>query len=546
MKIALAQINPLIGDFKRQFDRIANACERAKSLGCDLVVCPELSLCGYPPRDLLERKAFVEAGRSCLQQLMRRVQGIGVICGLVDTNPDETGNFLYNAAILFENGRVLHQVNKQLLPTYDVFDECRHFEPGLPSRPVEFRGLRLGVTICEDAWNDKDVFKRRRYASDPVTQLTAEGIDLLINISASPFFMSKRGLRNRLLSGIAKKNQVPVLFVNQVGGNDHILFDGASTVFDTQGDIVARCRDFEEDLVVYDTVSGRGNVAPVIESEIEAVLQALVMGTRDYVLKCGFKKAVIGLSGGIDSALVLYIAAQALGPGNVSGVFMPSRHTSADNYEDTHLLARKLGVAYSVIPIDGLYDDFVRMLLPENDAREPTVTEQNIQARVRGTLLMGISNRDGSLVLSTGNKSELAVGYCTLYGDMNGGLAVISDVYKTRVYEICHMINRDAEIIQRRILQKAPSAELKPNQTDQDDLPPYEVVDAVLEGYIEEGLSENELIAAGHDAQTVEQIIRRVDTSEYKRQQAPPGLKVTSKAFGEGRRYPLAKRFVPV
>ena len=546
MKIALAQLNPLIGDFKRQFDLIVHACERAKSLGCDLVVCPELSLCGYPPRDLLERKAFVEAGRSCLQQLMRRVHGIGVICGLVDTNPDETGNFLHNAAVLFENGRILHQVNKQLLPTYDVFDECRHFEPGPPSRPVVFRGLRLGVTICEDAWNDKDVFKRRRYASDPVTQLTAEGIDLLINVSASPFFMSKRVLRNRLLSGIAKKYQVPVLFVNQVGGNDHILFDGASTVFDTRGDIVARCRDFEEDLVVYDTVAGRGEVAPVSESEMEAVLQALVMGTRDYVQKCGFKKAVIGLSGGIDSALVLYIAAQALGSGNVSSVFMPSRHTSADNYEDTRLLAQKLGVAYSVIPIDSLYDDFVRMLLPEKDPGEPSVTEQNIQARVRGTLLMGISNRDGSLVLSTGNKSELAVGYCTLYGDMNGGLAVISDVYKTRVYEICHLINRDAEIIQRRILLKAPSAELKPNQTDQDDLPPYEVVDAVLEGYIEEGLSENELIAAGHDAQVVRQIIRRVDTSEYKRQQAPPGLKVTSKAFGEGRRYPLAKRFVPV
>jgi len=546
MKIALVQLNPRIGDFKRQYERIVNACERARSIGCDLAICPELALCGYPPRDLLEQAAFVAAGRSCLHKLMDRVQGIGVVCGFVDTNPDETGNSLFNSAVLFENGHIVHQVSKQLLPSYDVFDERRHFEPGRPSYPYTYKGLRLGLTICEDAWNDKDVFKRRRYAMDPVTQLTDAGVDLLINISASPFHQGKRAFRDHLLSGIAKKHQVPVVFVNQVGGNDHILFDGASTVFDTRGDIVARCCDFEEDEVVYDTDGGRGDVHAVSEGDIQAIVQALVMGTRDYVTKCGFQKAVIGLSGGIDSALVIYIAAQALGSSNVSGVFMPSRHTSPDNFEDTRMLAENLGVAYSIIPIDGLYDDFVRLLLPQNDFAEPTVTEQNIQARVRGTLLMGISNRDGCMVLSTGNKSELAVGYCTLYGDMNGGLAVISDVYKTMVYEICRMINRVGEIIPQRILEKAPSAELKPNQTDQDDLPPYDVVDAILKGYIEEGMSPDELIAAGHDDRMVHEIISRVDTNEYKRQQAPPGLKVTPKAFGEGRRYPLAKRFLPV
>jgi NAD+ synthase (glutamine-hydrolysing) len=546
MKIALVQLNPRIGDFQRQLESIVSACRRAGSLGCDLAVCPELSLCGYPPRDLLERKAFIAAGRSCLQQLMRKVQGIGVICGIADTNPERTGNDLYNSAVLFENGRIVHQVSKQLLPTYDVFDERRHFEPGHPSRPCLYKGLRLGLTICEDAWNDKDVFQHRRYALDPVTQLTGAGIDLLINISASPFHQGKRAFREHLLSGIAKKHKVPVVFVNQVGGNDHLLFDGASTVFSAQGDIVAQCRDFEADEVVYDTATEHGQVHCVSKSDTQAVLQALIMGTRDYVTKCGFRKAVIGSSGGIDSALTAYIAAQALGSDNVATVFMPSRHTSPDNFEDTRRLAENLGVAYRVIPIDRLYDDFVHLLLPENDPSRPTVTEQNIQARVRGTLLMGISNRDGCLVLSTGNKSELAVGYCTLYGDMNGGLAVISDVYKTLVYEISRMINRTREIIPQRIIEKAPSAELKPNQTDQDDLPPYAVVDAILKGFIEEGLSPDELIAQGHDPRTVEEIITRIDNSEYKRQQAPPGLKITPKAFGEGRRYPLAKRFVPV
>jgi len=546
MKIAIFQMNPLIGDFKRQFSLIVEGCRRARARGCDLAVFPELALCGYPPRDLLEYGAFVTANEKCLAALVKEVHGIGVICGLVTANPDETGKALFNSAVLFEDGRVLHKVDKQLLPTYDVFDEQRHFQPGTATQPVVYKSHRIGLTICEDAWNDKDVFRRRLYARDPVAQLVQDGADVLINIAASPFHKGKRAFRDTMLSSLARKYKVTVVFVNQVGGNDQILFDGASAVFDARGQVVARASEFLEDMVMYDTADGQGGMHPAIGSDTEAVLQALIMGTRDYVTKCGFRKAVIGLSGGIDSALVAYIAVQALGPEQVATIFMPSRYTSPDNYEDTRSLAGNLGVDYSIIPIDGLYQDFVRLLVPDADETALGLTEQNLQARIRGTLLMGVSNRDGCLVLSTGNKSELAVGYCTLYGDMNGGLAVISDVPKTLVYEICRWINRDQEVIPVRILEKAPSAELKPDQTDQDDLPPYEVIDAILEGYVEKAMSADELVAAGHDPQAVADILARVDRNEYKRHQAAPGLKVTPKAFGEGRRFPLAKRFNPL
>ena len=546
MKIALVQINPLIGDFKRQFDTIAGACDKAKAAGCDLAVFPELAVCGYPPRDLLEQPAFGDANRTCLHALVDRIQGIGVICGFVDQNPSDSGKSLMNSAALFENGRILHQVNKQLLPTYDVFDERRFFEPGSPSIPFDYKGHRIGLTICEDAWNDKDVFKRRLYQNDPVDQLADRGADLLINIAASPFDMDKREFRDRMLAKLAAKHRVPMVFVNQTGGNDHILFDGVSAVYDLQGQTVARAADFHEDMVFFDTITGAGEIHPATRTIPEAVLQALIMGTRDYVTKCGFQKVVIGLSGGVDSALVATIAVRALGAENTATVFMPSRYTSRVNYHDTQQLADNLGVTYSVIPIDPIYDAFAHELVPQADPADPGLTEQNIQARIRGTLLMGISNRDGCMVLSTGNKSELAVGYCTLYGDMNGGLAVISDVPKTLVYEICNWINQEKENIPRRILTKAPSAELRPDQTDQDDLPPYEVIDPILKGYIEEARSVAELVAAGHDPKVVTEVIQRVNKNEYKRHQAAPGLKVTRKAFGEGRRYPLAKRFNPL
>lgn len=546
MKIAVLQMNPLIGDFKRQYDLIVAACERAKISNCDLAVFPELVLCGYPPRDLLEQRAFLEANEKCLAALVKQVRGIGVLCGLVTGNPDAAGKALYNSAVLFEDGRVLHKANKQLLPTYDVFDEQRHFEPGAPTQPVAYKGHRVGITICEDAWNDKDVFQRRLYSRDPVAQLVTDGADLLINISASPFHRGKRTFRDNMLSGLARKHKIPLVFCNQVGGNDHVLFDGASAVFDPGGEIVARASEFVEDMVVYDLSAGAGEMHPLCESETEAVLEALIMGTRDYVTKCGFRKAVIGLSGGIDSALTAYVAVKALGADNVATIFMPSRYTSRDNYEDTRRLADNLGIDYAIIPIDELYQTFTHLLVPNADEANLSLTEQNLQARIRGTLLMGVSNRDGCLVLSTGNKSELAVGYCTLYGDMNGGLAVISDVPKTLVYEISRLINRNGEVIPQRILDKAPSAELKPDQTDQDDLPPYEVIDAILEGYVERAMSAEELVSAGHDPQAVSDIIARVDRNEYKRHQAAPGLKVTPKAFGEGRRFPLAKRFNPV
>lgn len=546
MKIALGQINPLIGDFERQCKRIINFAERAIKEGCELVIFPELALCGYPPRDLLEQPAFISANQSALDYLVKTIRGIGVVVGFVAGNPHETGKKLYNSAVLFEEGVVRHQVNKQLLPTYDVFDERRHFEPGRPTLPFAYKGHHIGLTICEDAWNDKDLFPNQRYAADPVGQCVQAGADLLINISASPFHMGKLDFRDRMLTTMARKYRLPIVFVNQVGGNDQILFDGASTAVDAQGQVKARGKDFAEDLVVFDTLAGSGDIHPTAESPIAAVLKALVMGTRDYVTKCGFKKAVIGLSGGVDSALTAYIAHQALGSDNVATVFMPSKYTSQHNFEDAQALAKNLGVDYSIIAIDEIFQQFVAQLVPGADPQHPGLTEQNIQARIRGTLLMGISNRDGCLVLTTGNKSELAVGYCTLYGDMNGGLAVISDVPKTLVYAICRYINSDKEIIPQRIIDKLPSAELAPDQTDQDDLPPYEVIDPILEGYVEQNKSRQELVDAGYDPGAVSEVIRRVDQNEYKRHQAAPGLKVTPKAFGEGRRYPLAKRFVPV
>jgi NAD+ synthase (glutamine-hydrolysing) len=547
MKIAIAQINTIIGDFDHNIGRMRHFIDRARARGCELIVFPELVVCGYPPRDLLERDDFIDANRIALARLMDETRGIGVICGLVERNPAREGKALFNAAVLFEDGRVLHTAQKRLLPTYDVFDESRFFEPGAACEVFTYRGARIGLTICEDAWNDPDITPRRLYHVDPVQALVAKGAELLINVSASPFHMGKRAFRLSMFCSLAAKYRVPLVFANQVGGNDGVLFEGFSAVFDKDGAVVCRATDFKEDLIVWDSERPEDSdpLHPVAEDDMDTLLGALVMGTRDYVTKCGFSKAVIGLSGGIDSALTAWIAAEALGAEQVATVFMPSRYTSQDNYDDTRQLAENLGVGYRVIPIDDMFAGMLGHISPEFGKGRPAVTEQNIQARLRGTLLMAISNKTGALVLSTGNKSELAVGYCTLYGDMNGGLAVISDVPKTLVYALSRRINRDRDIIPRRILEKAPSAELAPDQTDQDDLPPYDVLDAILKGYVEEFKSVKELIGMGFDVETVRGVIRRVDLNEYKRHQAAPGLKVTSKAFGEGRRYPIAKRFVP-
>ena len=545
MKIALAQINPIIGGFSHNYERIRQCAQQAIALSCDLIIFSELVISGYPPQDLVEKKDFVDANIAGLDRMLDTIRGIGVICGLVDYNPTDEGKRVCNSAVLFEDGQIRHQVQKRLLPTYDVFDESRYFEPGRESRGFLYKGMKIGLTICEDLWNDKDIFKRRIYHFDPVDAMVKDGAELIVNISASPFHTGKIGFRINMHSAIAKKYGVPLVYVNQVGGNDSLLFDGLSAVFDRQGRMVARARDFEEDLIVYDTASDSSVIREVAASETEAVFKALVMGTRDYVTKCGFSKAVIGLSGGIDSALTAAIAVRALGSDNVMTVFMPSAYTSGDNFEDTRRLARNLGVGLETIPIDNIFREFLKDLAPASDNREPGIAEQNIQARIRGTILMAISNARGCLLLSTGNKSELAVGYCTLYGDMSGGLAVISDVPKTMVYDLAHFINRDHIIIPARIISKAPSAELKPDQRDDDDLPPYALLDPILKGYIEDDLSISELVDMGFDRQLVSEIVAKVNRNEYKRYQAAPGLKVTSKAFGYGRRYPIAQGYAP-
>ncbi len=546
-KIAIAQINPIIGDFKYNFRKINSYINRAVELSCDLVVFSEMTVTGYPPRDLLERENFVNANIACLKKLIDSVKGIGVICGFVD-KAAEGSDLLYNSAVLFEDGNILHKVNKRLLPTYDVFDEKRYFKAGVESRAFFYKGYKIGLTVCEDAWNDKEIFKEKRlYKTDPVALMIEDGADLIINISASPFYKGKNEFRSKLLGTIAKKYKTPMIYTNQVGGNDSILFDGISSGFDKNGNIIVRASDFKEDLVVFNLESLKKDIHPIAESDDESILKALIMGTRDYVSKCGFSKAVIGLSGGIDSALTAYIAVKALGPENVLTVFMPSEYTSEDNYEDTKKFAENMRVKLINVPIGGIFKEFLKYFSSSNKnqgrAAEPGITEQNIQARIRGTILMGFSNMNGCLLLSTGNKSELGVGYCTLYGDMNGGLAVISDVPKTRVYGISRYINRKKEYIPLRIIEKEPTAELKPDQKDQDDLPPYEVLDPVLKGYIEDFKGVEELVRSGFERELVEDVVSRVDRNEYKRHQAAPGLKVTSKAFGYGRRYPIAQRY---
>lgn len=543
MKIAIAQINPVIGDFSHNCQCMIRYSEKARARNCDLIVFSEMVIPGYPPRDLLEKADFIRSNLEALQYVVERIHGIGVICGFVEKNPGDQGNPLFNAAVLFEDGRMLHKVHKRLLPTYDVFDERRYFEPGRESRVFAYKGRELGLTICEDAWNDRDVFQKRIYPIDPVALLVKDGADLIINLSASVYHAGKSDFRTRMLGSIAGKYGVPLIYANQVGGNDSVLFDGSSMAFDARGTKIAQAMDFEEDLVTVDlNHPGEPDIHPVSASQEASVLKALVTGTRDYVRKCGFSRTVIGLSGGIDSALTLVIAEMALGRENVSAVFMPSPYTSADNYTDTAELCRRLDIPLTTIHIDAVFREFTAVLSPGFKTDNPGIAEQNIQARIRGTLLMAISNRNGSLVLSTGNKSELAVGYCTLYGDMNGGLAVISDVPKTLVYDLARYVNSCNPLIPERILEKAPSAELKPDQTDQDDLPPYAVLDAILKASIEDLKSFDDIVSMGFDSSLVKDILSRIDRNEYKRNQAAPGLKVTSKAFGYGRRYPLAKR----
>jgi len=581
MKIALAQLNPTIGDIAGNVRRILGAYERAVDEGADLVVTPELSILGYPPKDLLLKPAFVADNLAALDRIVSEVGTAALLVGFVDRHEGPRGRPLHNAVALIADGKILARKYKALLPTYDVFDELRYFEPGRGPEVVEFRGLAVGLSICEDIWIEEEAGPESRfYHKNPIAEIIKAGAEILFNVSASPFIVGKFQRRLALVRAQAVKYKRPVVYVNQVGGNDQLIFDGASFAMDAAGRVIGQCKAFEEDLGFVEIPAPKGSGALSVRlltpsdapspgracdgegvrsltdrapdplsaaplSDIESVRRALVLGIRDYMRKVGFKDAVLGLSGGIDSSLTAALAAEAIGAEHVLGVAMPSRYSSDHSLADARELARNLGIRFLEVPIDGPHRAFEAALAEAFKGRQPDVTEENIQARVRGTILMALSNKFGCLVLSTGNKSEVAVGYCTLYGDMAGGLAVISDVPKTMVYEVSRQVNAawPKPVIPERVFTKPPSAELRPNQTDQDSLPPYDVLDAILERYVHDEKSPDEIIRAGFDPEVVAKVIRLVDRNEYKRQQAAPGLKVTSRAFGFGRRMPIAQRY---
>ena len=541
LKIAICQINPIIGDFEYNISLIKDASEQAKSSGCTLAIFPELSLLGYPPKDLLEKPAFIAENLKQLNSLASQISGIHILCGYVDKNPKKRGKDLINSACLIQDGQVPGKGGKRLLPTYDVFDETRYFEPSPQSLIFMLEGKRFGVTICEDIWNVGDIEGVPRYQVDPVSELKDRGIDILINISASPYTLHKKGLRRGILEKISTQYHIPTIFCNQVGGDDDLIFDGSSMVVDQKGRLILAGREFESDLIIWDTVKEYEELKDPWQSEEGSVLNGLIMGTRDYVFKCGFRKVLVGLSGGIDSSLVAVIAQRALGAENVMGLGMPSPYTSEMSKEDSKKLAETLGIRFEEISISEVFNSYKKSLSYLFEGLDEDETEENIQARIRGNLLMALSNKFNSLLLTTGNKSEIAMGYCTLYGDMSGGLAVISDIPKTMCYRLARHINQEKEIIPDRVLSRPPSAELRPNQTDQDSLPPYEVLDDILEGAVENNLAFEDIVASGHDPDIVRDVLRRLVFNEYKRRQAPPGLKITTKAFGYGRRYPIAR-----
>jgi NAD+ synthase (glutamine-hydrolysing) len=542
VKIALAQIDPTVGDFTGNLQKIVAFSRRAADLGARLTVFSELAICGYPPADLLEKPSFLARCRTAVDDLRAATFELptAVLTGVALPAGGADGKPAFNAAVLIDHGNLLLEQHKCLLPFYDVFDEQRYFSPSGPQKVIDFEGTRLAVTICEDAWNDKSFWPRQLYDIDPVVELMRQNPTLHINLSSSPYWHHKRTIRREMLAAIARRDRIPVLMSNQVGGNDSLVFDGSSLALNARGELIAQAASFEEDLVIVDPF----NASPVPlpdDDETEAAYRAMVLGTRDYVRKCGFQKAIIALSGGIDSALVAAIAADALGAENVTGVGMPSPYSSSGSVDDSRQLASNLGIRFETISIKELFADFNHALAPLFKGLPPDTTEENIQPRIRGTILMALSNKFGALVLTTGNKSEMAVGYCTLYGDMVGALAVIGDLVKTRVYAVCRWINREREVIPAAILEKPPSAELRPGQMDTDSLPPYDVLDPIVEAYVEryetpESIAEER----GFDLDLVQQVVRLIERSEYKRQQAAPVLKVTSKSFGMGRRFPIA------
>ncbi len=553
MKIAIAQLNPTIGDISHNAKQILQAARQAAQEEVRLLLTPELSLCGYPPRDLLLYPGFVDALLQQLQELARQLPpGLAALVGTVEPNPHASAKGqkpLFNSVALLDEGKIQQIFHKRLLPTYDVFDEDRYFEPGYQSNYFFLNSFKIGVTICEDLWNDEQFWGKRTYAVNPIEDLVNVGVDLIVNLSASPYSVGKQKIREAMLRHGANRYQKPILYVNQVGANDDLIFDGNSVGLNSQGEVVCRTKGFESDLVIVELAEEPtdllpGTIAPLPKTEEEEIFSALVLGVRDYARKCGFSKVILGLSGGIDSSLVAAIATEAMGAENVLGVLMPSPYSSEHSITDAMAVVNNLGIKSTKLPIQEAMEAYDRILEPLFAETEFGVAEENIQSRIRGNLLMAIANKFGYLLLSTGNKSEMAVGYCTLYGDMNGGLAVIADVPKTRVYAICRWLNRHREIIPHNVINKPPSAELKPGQLDQDSLPPYEILDDILYRIINQHQSEPEIVQSGHDPAVVNKVMTLIARAEFKRRQAPPGLKITDRAFGTGWRMPIASRWL--
>lgn len=539
MKIALAQINTTVGDFSGNAAKILDGIRRAEASGCDLVLFPELAVCGYPPRDLLEKPAFVRRNLECVEQIAAKTGEVAAVVGYASLNETLKGKGLFNTAGLLHRGKVRFLQHKALLPEYDVFDEARHFEPARQHEAFAFGGMKIGLTLCEDLWSLHRSGGRRLYSKDPVQLLAEAGSQVVLNLSASPFTIGKQELRREIVCGEAKDHGVPVVYCNLVGGNDELVFDGRSFVADAAGNVICEARAFEEDFLVCDLGKPPRPIAPSSGAKEEEVRRALVLGLRDYMRKCSFSRAVIGVSGGIDSAVVAAIACEAIGHDKVMGVMMPSPYTQERSVSDSVELCRNLRMTACTVPITEIYDAY-RRALGVAVSSEVTLVEENLQARIRGNILMAISNREGALVLSTGNKSELSVGYCTLYGDMAGGLALISDIPKVMVYDLARHLNRGRELIPQAIIDRPPSAELKPNQADQDTLPPYDVLDRIMRASVEERQDVEKIAEQGFDRAVVERVVHMIDTNEYKRRQAAPGIKITSKAFGLGRRFPIA------
>ena len=541
MKIAIAQINTTVGDFAGNSDKIIDFWHQADKSGAEMVVFPELALCGYPPRDLLLKKTFLIENEVALEQLATKGGKAVAVIGFASQNKNGSGRPAYNSAAVLQNGQILATRHKSLLPTYDVFDEDRYFQPAKSIEPIEVLNKKIGITICEDIWNDDVFIHDRRYDRKPADELAAAGTELLLNLSASPWSLGKEHSRHVLLSQLSAKHCLPIVYCNLVGGNDELVFDGGSQYYNKHGVLSANAAMFAEELLVVDTEKTEPK-SNNTEDDNAKIFCALSLGVKDYLHKCGFQSVVIGLSGGIDSAVTAAIAVEALGSENVRGVAMPSQYSSQGSLDDAESLAKALKIQYDLVPIEPVFEKLKSQLDVIFDGYAEDTTEENMQARIRGNILMSMSNKFGSLLLTTGNKSELAVGYCTLYGDMCGGLAVISDLPKTRVYSLAKWINRKQEIIPESTISKPPSAELRPDQIDQDSLPAYEVLDDILDSYIVNGSDAESIISSGHDSATVQRVIQLINNNEYKRRQAAPGIKVTSKAFGVGRRIPVAKR----